>query len=323
MVEYELNLGWLDEATLFPAEPNDYGFNFDEILRGGNKTNEEADLITGLPDLDWLDAQADLSVLDGSKGLNIQPFEIEDPINLEDAALLLDLIDNSNLDASYLSSDLPKADLHDILNSSTPIEQQFPSSDVPDLPMSSPFYEPICDASSPASCSSGIVCPSPGGSSSIDDGGYESISEASTPASFDSGGVTVTVCDMDVTNVPTEALCFDEVTQSVRKRKYVRDSLKEIPKVKVTLKDSFHPYAKAAQPSKRPLGKKERKKVQNKEAAARYRIKKRIEEGQLSGEVEGLEKEQEGLRKKHDDLLSEIKYLKNLMREVLQKKGIL
>jgi len=319
-----LNLGWLDEATLFPAEPNDYGFNFNEILRSGNKTNDEADLITGLPDLDWLDAQADLSVLDETKGLNIQPFEIEDPLTLDDADLLLDLIDNSNLDASYLSSDLSKADLQDILNSSTPIEQQIASSEVPDLPMSSPFYEPIYEVSSPASCTSGGVCPSPGGSSNIDDGGYESISEASTPASFaDSGGVTVTVCDMDVTSIPAEALCFDEVTQSVRRRKYVRDNRKEIPKVKVTLKDAFHPCARAAPSSKRSVGKKERKKVQNKEAAARYRIKKRIEEGQLSGEVEGLEKEQEVLRKKHDDLLSEIKYLKNLMREVLQKKGIL
>ncbi|KAG8179739.1 hypothetical protein JTE90_025072 [Oedothorax gibbosus] len=303
--------------------PNDYGFNFDEILRSSNKTNDDADLITGLPDLDWLDAQADLSVLDESKGFNIQPFEIEDPLNPDDADLLLDLIDNSILNASYLSSDLCKANLQDILSSSTHIEQPIASSKVSDLPMSLPFYEPICEVSSPTSCTSGSVCPSPSGSSSIDDGFYESISEASSPASFaDSAGVTVTVCDMDVTSIKAEPMCLDEVTQSVRRRKYVRDNLKEIPKVKVTLKDAFHPYAKAA-PSKRSLGKKERKKVQNKEAAARYRIKKRIEEGHLSGEVEDLEKEQEGLRKKHDDLLSEIKYLKNLMKEVLQKKGIM
>lgn len=281
-------------------------------------------------DLDWLDAQADLSILDESKGLNLQPFQIEDPLNLEDAAdLLLDLIDNSNLDSSYLSSDISKNDLNNILNPSTQIKQQDASPLVPDFSLSSPYYESISEACSPASCSSEILnpCPSPGGVSSyssIDDGGYESISEAFTPASTTSSGVTVTVCNNDMdTSSPEETLSIEEVTKSVRKRRFVKEDGKDIPKVHVTLKNVFHPYAKPATTKRSGGGKRERKKIQNKEAAARYRVKKRFEEQELSGVVEGLEQEQEELNKKHDDLLSEIKYLKKLMREVLQKKGVL
>lgn len=275
-----------------------------------------------------MDAQADLSILDGSKGLHLPAFQIDDPLNLENAAdFLLDLIDNSNLDSSYLSSDVSKSDLNNIFNPSTQIELSDAS---PKVSVSSPYYESISEASSPASSNSEIlypdVCLSPGGISSVDDGGYESISEAFTPASpgsvLDPGTITVTVCDMDTSSSPADKmLSIEEVTRSVRKRRFVNDG-KEIPKVHVTLKDAFHPYAKPA-PAKRSGGKRERKKIQNKEAAARYRIKKRVEEQQISGVVEGLEQEQEELNKKHDELLSEIKYLKKLMREVLEKKGVL
>ncbi|GFU21983.1 cyclic AMP-dependent transcription factor ATF-4 [Nephila pilipes] len=132
--------------------------------------------------------------------------------------------------------------------------------------------------------------------------------------------VSVVVCEMSPHILHTEeALSLDEVTNSVRKRKFVNDG-KQIPNLKVSLKNVFHPYSKT---EGRRLNKNDRKKVQNKEAAARYRMKKKNEVNEISNEVSILESQQEELQKKHDALLGEIKYLKSLMCEILTKKGIM
>ncbi|KAI8487443.1 cerebellar granule cell precursor proliferation [Branchiostoma belcheri] len=70
-----------------------------------------------------------------------------------------------------------------------------------------------------------------------------------------------------------------------------------------------------------PRQKKEKKRDQNKNAATRYREKKRSEQQNLLSEHEGLEKRNAELKEKVDQMTREIKYLKDLMSEVYVLKG--
>ncbi|GIY86239.1 hypothetical protein CDAR_123631 [Caerostris darwini] len=132
--------------------------------------------------------------------------------------------------------------------------------------------------------------------------------------------VSVVVCNVNPDNVSNTdvALSLDDIATSVKKRRFVNKG-KEIPKVQVSLKSMFHPYDKTS--GAKPRNRNDRKKVQNKEAAARYRIKKRVEQQELSGEVSGLEERQEELIKKQDELVGEIKYLKKLICEILAENS--
>ncbi|XP_032228005.1 cyclic AMP-dependent transcription factor ATF-4 [Nematostella vectensis] len=64
----------------------------------------------------------------------------------------------------------------------------------------------------------------------------------------------------------------------------------------------------------------QRKRVQNKDAATRYRVKKKDEQSRLFDEAEKLEKENNELKDEVGSLSKEIEYLKNLMLEVYQTK---
>lgn len=66
-----------------------------------------------------------------------------------------------------------------------------------------------------------------------------------------------------------------------------------------------------------------RKKEQNKSAANRYRLKKKAEIEILLDEERGLAKVNEELQVKFSDIKREIKYMKGLMREFYQAKGML
>lgn len=66
-----------------------------------------------------------------------------------------------------------------------------------------------------------------------------------------------------------------------------------------------------------------RKKEQNKNAANRYRQKKKVEIEIILDEERGLLKVNEELQLKLSDIKREIKYLKGLMRELYQAKGLL
>lgn len=74
----------------------------------------------------------------------------------------------------------------------------------------------------------------------------------------------------------------------------------------------------------RPLHeKKARKKEQNKNAATRYRQKKKEQLKVVLTEEEKLMQVHNKLRTKHDDVKREIRYLKQLMKEILIAKGVL
>nr|QBL95834.1 cAMP-response element binding protein 2 [Onchidium reevesii] len=70
------------------------------------------------------------------------------------------------------------------------------------------------------------------------------------------------------------------------------------------------------------LNKKERKKMQNKNAAIRYRMKKKEEAAGIKSEEQELEELNEALKIKVDDLQREIKYMKNLMEDICKAKGV-
>lgn len=72
-----------------------------------------------------------------------------------------------------------------------------------------------------------------------------------------------------------------------------------------------------------PEGRKERKKEQNKQAALRYRQKKKTEDDKLMVQVEAEEERQKQLKKQYAGLKQELGYLKKLMREVLIANGTL
>jgi len=59
-----------------------------------------------------------------------------------------------------------------------------------------------------------------------------------------------------------------------------------------------------------------RKKEQNKTAATRYRIKKKVELEILLDEAAVLEEHNVKLQRRHDELANEVRYLKKLMKEV-------
>lgn len=76
------------------------------------------------------------------------------------------------------------------------------------------------------------------------------------------------------------------------------------------------PRKKSLKPDDRRL----RKKEQNKTAATRYRIKKKVELDILLEEESNLEQRNRQLQIQHDELANEVRYLKKLMREVFIRR---
>ncbi|XP_074648323.1 uncharacterized protein LOC141903867 [Tubulanus polymorphus] len=72
-----------------------------------------------------------------------------------------------------------------------------------------------------------------------------------------------------------------------------------------------------------PVDKKQRKKLQNKNAATRYRVKKKSEAELIDVEYQELTGRNEELTEQVDQLTREIQYLKDLIHEVQKAKGII
>lgn len=78
------------------------------------------------------------------------------------------------------------------------------------------------------------------------------------------------------------------------------------------------PYSRTS-----PVDKKSRKKEQNKNAATRYRMKKKAEVEVILSEEKDLSNKNEELENKINDMQREIKYLKGLMRDLFKAKGLI
>ena len=326
MVDYQTNLElWLQDASLFRDEPID-SINIDDFFSYEKADTGRKQTTLAEPGLEWFDEKVDLSVLDPN-GLPNHRNETQ-PSMEDDTAFLLGLLDSSFNPSYFGTDDVFKNE--DIDFTKPLFTQNFvpesTSSEVFDTHLASPQCNllqvnspPFFSSQSPASPYSDISDANEESSSNYVFQSPESSSVTSniTSKNFDSSRIHVTVCDNVTSPFSSEpVLSIDEVSHSVRKRKFV-NSGEEIPKVKVILSDNVPKRAS------KPKDRRERKKVQNKEAAARYRIKKRMEEKELSDEVAGLESDQQKLQEKHDELQSEIKYLKSLMCEILRKRGIM
>lgn len=82
----------------------------------------------------------------------------------------------------------------------------------------------------------------------------------------------------------------------------------------------FAPYPKEKPAKVKSPQQKKRKREQNKDAATRYRVKKREEQELVQKELTGLEKDNVELKEQVTSLSKEIEYLKNLMLEVYKTK---
>jgi len=125
---------------------------------------------------------------------------------------------------------------------------------------------------------------------SDDDNSSESSSSGSSPRSDDSFDATSQSCSND-----------DEWS----------------PKSSSAVTKRSRPYGRSSE------DKKSRKKEQNKNAATRYRQKKKAESEVVLGEERELQAKYDKLEVKHADIQREIKYLKGLMRDLYRAKGLL
>jgi hypothetical protein len=326
MVDFSVNLdAWLQETSLFGDEPID-SINIDDFL-SNEKANFKGDqTVLGLSGLEWFDEKVDLSVLNNPNGLLDHRNETQQSME-DDTALLLGLLDSSGFNPSnfdiFNNEEVSFKQIDDQCLVAEPISSEtldthLASPRCNSLQVNSPVFFPVQSPASPYS----DISDSPEESSSsriLLSPQPSSFTADLTSNSFDLPQIHVSVCDnVEIPSNTEPVLSIEEVSQSVRKRKFVSDG-ESIPKVKVILTECVP----AAARTRKPKDRRERKKVQNKEAAARYRIKKRVEEKVLSDEVESLESQQKELQDKHDGLQSEIKYLKSLMCEILTKKGII
>lgn len=83
------------------------------------------------------------------------------------------------------------------------------------------------------------------------------------------------------------------------------------------------PYSRPTARGRHPEERKQRKKVQNKNAATRYRIKKKVEEEELLAEEVELQEKNQDLTEKVNDLAKEVQIVKNLLRDHARRLGIL
>lgn len=119
----------------------------------------------------------------------------------------------------------------------------------------------------------------------------------------------------------------NESTVSLKELLTSSDSKAKDSKVqaKIVANKRSAPYTRPVsnlQPPKRVKtpAQKQRKRVQNKDAATRYRVKKRSEQELLYEEADKAEKENKDLKDQVASISKEIEYLKNLMIEVYKTK---
>nr|XP_022905438.1 activating transcription factor of chaperone isoform X1 [Onthophagus taurus] len=108
---------------------------------------------------------------------------------------------------------------------------------------------------------------------------------------------------------------FDDSSSSSEDPEWIPETV--IESEKSSARRRYKPYKIS------PVDKKNRKKEQNKNAATRYRLKKKAEVEEILNEEKGVLKENEDLTSKISDLQREIRYLKGLMRDLFKAKGII
>lgn len=169
----------------------------------------------------------------------------------------------------------------------------------------------------PLSPESSLVSPM---STLTDDSGisFASLENDATVAELlVSCGATALAVDQPHSPAATE----DNVTTSSQKTQmeqttYASVRATQVPYTQIKSKTLSY----SVKPKIRTPQQKMRKREQNKDAATRYRVKKRGEQEQLTGECKDLEKVNKELKDQVNSLSKEIDYLKNLMLEVYKTR---
>lgn len=139
-------------------------------------------------------------------------------------------------------------------------------------------------------------------SSSVSSPDVEETSSVASPAVEDNLSVASSVNDEVEAECDYIETAMHSYSRSPRKSKSKRKS------------STSSPY---------PESRKERKKEQNKQAALRYRQKKKLEDDELMTKIHAEEERQKKLKAKYSNLKQELTYLKKIMREVLIANGTL
>lgn len=133
---------------------------------------------------------------------------------------------------------------------------------------------------------------------------------------------------MDSYHPPQSHLNFDHVfgfgSDQKSKSKKSKVQIDQQHELKIVIKKSSIPAVIDVDQPKAPKREvaKQKKRHQNREAALRYRLKKRAEKEQTNGELSILMQRNESLKQQVSSLGSEIAYLKGLLSEVHKKKQI-
>lgn len=306
--------------------------------------NEQSQFITEEENVDdsdlqdWMDKNIDMSVLEC---LELQFDPLNDPLvkNGDPFALLASLVDKTEINRNLSSSDdaieslnskdtvtgsanlYPEGIIGLSLNVCTPPES--PVGKVPDISsvlssvsnidVSSPLIEnSSCEISNNTQNSFVSFQNSSEDEAvnlleSIISGSVDSLCDSKYSSEWSVDSVAFQVNDSDFVELENELSGDIEVRQSRITPYTTSPSVLEKPSSRI--KSVTGSVIKGAFSSKR----KERKKQQNKEAATRYREKKRTEARVLMDEETSLEKQNQELKEKVQQLSNEISYLKSLM----------
>lgn len=266
-------------------------------------------MLSGLGvDLDWLDNRIDFSLLDGLELLKEEP-PIEDPIpppvknhegQLSDfQAAAFDLLEslmvenNSEPEVSYTTL-TPQY----IAPSSQPLGIEQGDQVLPDCPVSLDSSM-ISPAGSIILSEDLVISPQWDGSCPM------------TPEEVESLLSSPPISPSDSFHSSDSEWLPSEEPKKARAKPYARPSENEVatatPKVK-----GFDPKTK-----------KERKKVQNKNAATRYRQKKKTEADVTASDFEVLTDRNTELKRKVDEMEHEIQYMKGILKDIYKVKGLI
>lgn len=129
---------------------------------------------------------------------------------------------------------------------------------------------------------------------------------------------------------------LDDNSQSTLNRSYTDDTVVMSPGQSLDTtpnnQEEMHSYSQSYKKRSKkstpratpyPEGKRERKKEQNKQAALRYRHKKKQEDDVIMAKIEAEEERQKQLKIKYSFLKQELACMKKIMREVFIKKGVI
>ena len=134
--------------------------------------------------------------------------------------------------------------------------------------------------------------------------------------------------DLFEATTPVASLSEESLSNPSSPETPVKKTLEISPTTTTCVKVNYYtPYPKDKPTKAKTPQQRKRKREQNKDAATRYRVKKREEQDVIAKELAGLEKDNGELKEQVNSLSKEIEYLKNLMLEVyktkLQKQSLL